>query len=171
MMHPTAHTDLCTSAGESISSSAISGTYITSQLGPYDVLCNRSRKAFNFIGNRRFRVIVGNFSTGYAKSTSKAERSRIVLSIVEIVHRAGGRFLTKAGGDTWTEVSMTKAKEKVGHALRFSISVKESGEELRTRDVISYDAFPEQVHTSKKRKLENDGVEKIRDEVQSADFH
>ncbi|KAI2510739.1 hypothetical protein MHU86_3687 [Fragilaria crotonensis] len=142
---------------------------ITLQLGPYDVLCNRSRKAFNYIGNRRFRILVENNSESYSKTTSKAERSRIVLSIVETIHSAGGRFLSKAENSTWAEVSLTKAKEKVGHALRFAISSKDSEKERTIRDIIACDSSSEEPAT-KKRKLQNVVVPKLCDETPSADF-
>ena len=142
---------------------------VTLQLGPYDVLCNRSRKAFNYIGNRRFRILVENNSECYSKTTSKAERSRIVLSIVATIQSAGGRFLTKAENSTWEEVSLTKAKEKVGHALRFSISSKDSGEERTIRDIIASESSSEEPAT-KKPKLQNDVMPRLCNEGPSPDF-
>jgi hypothetical protein len=64
---------------------------------------------------------------------------------------------------------MTKAKEKVGHALRFSISSKDSGEERTIRDIIAADSSSEQPAT-KKRKLQNEHVSTWCDEAPSADF-
>lgn len=65
---------------------------------------------------------------------------------------------------------MTKAKEKVGHALRFSIFSKESGEERTIRDIIASDSSFAEEPATKKRKLQNDVVPKLCDEVHSADF-
>ena len=127
---------------------------VITQLHPYDVLCNRSRSAFNYIGNRRFRVIVESYAVSYAELTSKSERSQVVLSIVKNVHQCGGRFLTKIGMDKWQEVSMVRAKEKVGHALRFSISSRMQGEARTIHDVLGgVDSFSEE-QPRKKHKLE-----------------
>ncbi|KAI2497965.1 hypothetical protein MHU86_16516 [Fragilaria crotonensis] len=53
--------------------------------GKYDVLCNRSRHAFNHVGNRRFRVIVENHAPGFAALRTKAERSLMIQSILGIM--------------------------------------------------------------------------------------
>lgn len=63
---------------------------------------------------------------------------------------------------------MTKAKEKVGHALRFSISAKDTGNERCILAVITHDSCPEQP-ALKKRKLQNEDVSKLCEEDNSAD--
>ena len=91
-----------------------------SQPSQYDVLCHRCPKAFNHIGNRRFRVIVENHASSYSKIELKAERSIMIKSIVANIESSGVRFLkmNKKEG-TWMKiVSLTTKKEKVAHALR-----------------------------------------------------
>jgi hypothetical protein len=143
------------------------------QLGPYDVLCDRSRLAFNHIGNRRFRITVETKVPSYAVATHKSDRSRIVRSIVSIIHGAGGRFLTRSNCGDWKEVSKVRSNEKVGHALRAAISARSSEEERTIYDVIgAVDAVdgstaePVQLLSgeSKKRKL----CEKQHDECHSS---
>jgi hypothetical protein len=106
------------------------------QPGPHDVLCDRSRLAFNHIGNRRFRITVETKVPSYAVATHKSDRSRIVRSIVSIIQGAGGRFLTKSKCGDWKEVSKVRSNEKVGHALRAAISAMNAGGERTIYDVI-----------------------------------
>ncbi|KAI2490311.1 hypothetical protein MHU86_24275 [Fragilaria crotonensis] len=100
--------------------------------GKYDVLCNRSRHAFNHVGNRRFRVIVENHAPGFAALRTKAERSLMIQSILGIIKAAQGKFVEKNKDGTWDEVGLVKRKEKVGHALRAAITAVKSKDKTRT---------------------------------------
>lgn len=102
------------------------------EAGPYDVLCNRSRKAFNHIGNRRFRILVENHVPSYSKMTTKAERSMMVHSLVATIQGAGGKFLTKSKDGNWKLCTKTQSKEKVGHALRAAIICLKNEKATRT---------------------------------------
>jgi len=97
------------------------------QPGMYDVICNcHSKKAFDHIGNRRYRVIVENHSLSYDKAKSKLDKGIIVTSILETIHNAGGNFIrkpnnklaTSSSSTYWEILSLAQAKEKIGHALR-----------------------------------------------------
>jgi len=137
-------------------------TFNVIQPGPYDVLCDRSRFAFNHIGNRRFRITVETKVPHYAVATHKSDRSRIVRSIVGIIHGAGGRFLTRSNCGEWKQVSKVRSKEKVGHALRAAISARNLEEERTIYDIIgavdtvgapSADQEQQLAGESRKRKL------------------
>lgn len=99
------------------------------QAGPYDVLCNRSRAAFNHVGNRRFRILVENYAASYSKIVTKTERSVMVEDIVKTIQCAGGNFMRKSkDGNSWQLCTKVQAKEKVGHALRGAVSCARKGE-------------------------------------------
>ena len=100
--------------------------------GKYDVLCNRSRHAFHHVGNRRFRIIVENHGPRFARMTTKAERSTMIQSIVDIIASAQGKFVEMNKNGGWDEVGLVKRKEKVGHALRAAVMAGKSQGKPRT---------------------------------------
>lgn len=83
----------------------------------YTVLCGRGKDCFNFVGNRRFRIIVDMNLERYALAPTKSEKTQIVTDIVELVRMAGGCFAKKEDG-VWLEVGDAVAREKVGALLR-----------------------------------------------------
>mmetsp|Transcript_24372 Transcript_24372/g.37070 ORF Transcript_24372/g.37070 Transcript_24372/m.37070 type:complete len:216 (+) Transcript_24372:604-1251(+) len=97
--------------------------------GPYDVLCCKTSKAYNHTGNKRFRAIIDSHSATYgAAGNIKSIKSQLINSIVQTIRALGGCFLVridngknssrKNNNQAWRILSMTKAKEKVGHSLR-----------------------------------------------------
>jgi hypothetical protein len=87
-------------------------------IGLHDVLCGRSKMAFNNVGNRRFRVIVSLSLNSYVnEAKSRKEKSRVIRNIVESTKACGGRFLQFMNGDL-RELSEREAHDKVGHAVR-----------------------------------------------------
>ena len=116
--------------------------------GQYDILCHSSRKAFNHIGNRRFRVIVENHASSYAKIELKAERSFMRRSIVKTIEGTGGRFLRNNTSGTWEKmVSIQSKEEQVWRALRTIVAPKKS------RSV--YDAIYRHKEAIEKRRRES----------------
>ena len=108
--------------------------------GKYDVLCNRSRRAFQHVGNRRFRIIVENHAAAFANLRMKAERSLMIQSILRIIENANGKFVEKNEEGKWGEVGLTKRKEKIGHALRAAVAAMKAGSKPRTiYDVLGMD--------------------------------
>jgi len=88
-------------------------------VGPYDVMCGRHRLAFNNVGNRRFRVTVSLNVEQYIKAATRKDKSRIILSVVDIVKSTGGRFIKwNSREKKWVELNEKEAREKVGHAIR-----------------------------------------------------
>ncbi len=95
-------------------------------VGPYDVMCGRHRLAFNNVGNRRFRVTVSLSVEQYMKAATRKDKSRIILSVVDIVKSTGGRFIKWNNREKmWLELNEKEAREKVGHALRDMSLVKD----------------------------------------------
>lgn len=110
-----------------------SGTEVL-QPGPYDIVCGRNSGAYNYIGNRRFRVTIEMNLQRYINSPTREDKTNVIKSIVWMLHNdVGARFLKKetiktskharaSSGKKATSryVVMTdkQSREKVGHALR-----------------------------------------------------
>ena len=91
-------------------------------LGPYDVLCSRSKVAFKAIGNRRLRILMELHAPRYASTLRKVDKTAIVASLVTIIQGAGGNFIRRdrTTGE-WVIAPNEIAKEKVGHGLRDAV--------------------------------------------------
>jgi hypothetical protein len=102
----------------------------TNELAPYDILCGRSKQAFNNVGNRRFRVTISLYLDRYLEVTSKKGKGDLIVSIVRYLRGecVGARFLKKAkGSNRYIELREREAREKVGHALRdLAVSIHQS---------------------------------------------
>eukprot|EP00537_Pseudo-nitzschia_pungens_P010172 CAMPEP_0172383682 /NCGR_PEP_ID=MMETSP1061-20121228/1531_1 /TAXON_ID=37318 /ORGANISM="Pseudo-nitzschia pungens, Strain cf. pungens" /LENGTH=409 /DNA_ID=CAMNT_0013112009 /DNA_START=159 /DNA_END=1385 /DNA_ORIENTATION=+ len=103
------------------------------QPGPYDVVCGRNSGAYNYIGNRRFRVTIEMNLQRYIDSPTREDKTNVIKSIVWMLHNdVGARFLKKEitktskhkrsigkkGTPRFTIMTDKQAREKVGHALR-----------------------------------------------------
>ena len=64
-------------------------------LGPYDILCGRSKACFNNIGNRRFLVIVSLNLQRYLNANTKHAKTKLIISIARELYDIGARFLKK----------------------------------------------------------------------------
>jgi hypothetical protein len=88
------------------------------RVGPYDIICGRSRTAFNNVGNKRFRVTIAMNLPRFMAASTKSHKSEVIRSTVQIMlYENGTRFLkrTKQG---LVQLNERGAREKVGHALR-----------------------------------------------------
>jgi len=95
------------------------------QLNKFTVICGREKEQREFVGNKRFRVIVQTYLSSYSQAKVRAEKTRIVSQVIEIIHSAGGCFVkfednnTEGGnGGYWYEVDVATAREKVGSLFR-----------------------------------------------------
>jgi len=151
----------CHSAPDIVTSTSIKvdpvkEIWIDNEPGHYDVLCNRGRRAFQSIGNRRFRLIIENHASRYDNMKVRAERSMMVISIVKVIENAGGNFLKQTGKKgTWGKASRVQAKEKVGHALRAALSARKTNSSRTIYDVLAVDEELDQDETPlpKRKKL------------------
>merc|ERR1719491_869382 len=101
-----------------------------SEPGPYDIICGRNSGAYNYIGNRRFRVTIEMSLQRYIDSPTREDKTNVIKSIVWMLHeQVGARFLKKEtskkssgsrrkGTPRYTVMTDKQAREKVGHALR-----------------------------------------------------
>jgi hypothetical protein len=105
---------------------------VLSEPGPYDIVCGRNSGAYNYIGNRRFRVTIEMNLQRYIDSPTREDKTNVIKSIVWMLHeQVGARFLKKEtskkssgsgsrrrGTPRYTIMTDKQAREKVGHALR-----------------------------------------------------
>lgn len=91
----------------------------------YDVICAKGKKAFNSIGNRRFRVLIDVHLQSYKDAPTKLEKTAIVNSIVEVVRGVASAGFIKIDGDEWIEVGDVAAREKVGQTIRDVLSQRD----------------------------------------------
>merc|ERR1712025_199766 len=105
---------------------------VVSEPGPYDIVCGRNSGAYNYIGNRRFRVTIEMNLQRYIDSPTREDKTNVIKSIVWMLHeQVGARFLKKEtskkssgsgsrrrGTPRYTVMTDKQAREKVGHALR-----------------------------------------------------
>jgi hypothetical protein len=90
----------------------------------YTVLCGRGKDHYNWVGNRRFRVIVNMNLERYLSARTKAEKTRIVMDVVELVHDCGGAFAKRHVNGDWYDIGYDAAREKVGALFRDALQKK-----------------------------------------------
>mmetsp|Transcript_28446 Transcript_28446/g.40036 ORF Transcript_28446/g.40036 Transcript_28446/m.40036 type:complete len:208 (-) Transcript_28446:902-1525(-) len=95
------------------------------EAGPFDIICGRGRKGRNHEGNRQFHELISRHRQRY-KSASKAEKTAIVLEIMDMIHESGSRFLFKesASTDCYKVAEDRYVQQKVSHAFRDGHSMK-----------------------------------------------
>jgi hypothetical protein len=96
-----------------------------SELGQYDVICGRSKMAFNNVGNRRFRVTISLALERFVGAPSRKDKSVVIRSVTDLLLGNGGRFLqqvnkneSSSSGVIFYELNKKQSRLKVGHALR-----------------------------------------------------
>lgn len=85
--------------------------------GPLDVLCGRGRPYQDFPGNIRVGQIVDDHVPLYLETQERLAKTMIAISIVQLVQRSGGRFLTRRKGG-WEIAQDKVARGKISQALR-----------------------------------------------------
>ena len=103
----------------------------------YDVIClGRGKSAASHPGNRRFQITIQLYLDRYASCRSKIEKSLIVSEIVDTVRensQMGGFVKRDRKTGAWFEVGDSVAREKVGQALRDSLSTSRSRTAIRRK--------------------------------------
>jgi hypothetical protein len=96
----------------------------------YDVVCGRGKGYYDKPGNKKFRSIVATEVDNYISATTKTAKSIILDNIVQRVEEQnnGNATFLKYNGKKkgWCKMSHFEAREKVGHAIREAIIVKEN---------------------------------------------
>jgi hypothetical protein len=86
-----------------------------------DVLSGRGGKSNHHIGNKAFRHLVTEMKPAYRSSLTRTEKMILTDSIVENIHRMGGRFLIQNTGPfepQWRLMTKVEARRKTSQALR-----------------------------------------------------
>eukprot|EP00797_Seminavis_robusta_P000122 Sro100_g051130.1 n/a (242) ;mRNA; r:13136-13861 len=80
----------------------------------YSVILGRGKGAYNYVGNKRCRVIVKSFLGEYNKCNTRQERSVQVTKVLEIIREACpiGAFVKNENG-SWYSVDEKIAREKI----------------------------------------------------------
>ena len=82
-----------------------------------DILCGRGRASHFHQGNLVFRSVVALHLPKYSsEDTSRAEKSKIVISVIKECFRKGCRFIKKDSNSSyWKELGLNEIKLKVSH--------------------------------------------------------
>lgn len=89
------------------------------QITSKDVLFGRGRNQRSHVGNRYMRQLARSFRRAYEGCQDRDDKTYITRSIVDAIHRHGGRFLKyHKEGQHWMVVSDEEARQKVSHAIR-----------------------------------------------------
>lgn len=98
-----------------------------------DICCGRGRGKWNSPGNRQFKRLVHEYLERYQEASSKAEKSRIVETVLEESQRMGWRFVKEENGK-WHEIGKNEKRCKVAHAIRDHLSnSKKKSERLASK--------------------------------------
>lgn len=83
----------------------------------------KGKDCFEYIGNRRFRVLVSCHVDRYSQAETKSAKGAIVSEIIQMVRNApgGGYFARHDDEGNWMECGDDLAREKVGGLLRGSL--------------------------------------------------
>ena len=107
------------------------------ELGPFDVICGRCSTAFNNIGNQRFRSTISMNLQRYIDAPTRAHKSKVILSVVEILMKVQGARFVKAKNNNFVELDNKHIRQKVGHALRDMAAQKNFGSSSSSRSSFS----------------------------------
>ena len=95
--------------------------------GCYDVICARGKMAKNHSGNRFYQRLITDAIPVYNTATSKADKSKIVDTILQVIASNNGAFVKQqaaASDGVYYQVSTSFAREKIGQNLRDKLSTK-----------------------------------------------
>lgn len=100
-------------------------------LQPFDVICGKCSLAFNNVGNRRFRVVIGMHVQRYIEAPTRSDKSRVIASVVKIFQEEIGATFVKQKEGRFVPVPDKIVRQKVGHALRdMAVYASSSGKSL-----------------------------------------
>jgi hypothetical protein len=100
-------------------------TYIPTD---WDVLCGRGKQNWKMTGNVNFRMVIRASVARYVAAPSKADKTAVIVSVVDKIRRQGGHFLKEqrqhqqqygsSCSSCWYDIGDAAARDKVGHSLR-----------------------------------------------------
>jgi hypothetical protein len=110
-----------TSEGEGDNGEDDSDSYGSIGCGQYDILCGKDKTYATHLGNRIFRAAIVAFRDLYSAARCKQDKMTITRAVVHKLRQEyGSRFVRFYDGQ-WEEISDVMARDKVSHALRFSL--------------------------------------------------
>ena len=86
-------------------------------LQPLDILSGRGKKSYHHKGNILFRCLISHSAFPYITSLDRIGKGLIVNALYQFVTLKGMRFLLDEDG-IYTSMTVSKAKDKVSHAIR-----------------------------------------------------
>jgi hypothetical protein len=117
-----------------------------------DILCGKDKTFGKHPGNMLYRDLIEAKALDYANAVYKLDKMKLTTEIVDtMVSEFGSRFLRPVGPSTvvsnvdgsvrsvsgWEEISLTAARDKTSHALRFCATHSISTRSLAKMDVSS----------------------------------
>jgi hypothetical protein len=138
-----------------------------------DILCGKDKNYLKHPGNQMFRFWIVRHAKAYQSATSRVEKMAITRKIVTALkERYQSRFLKPAKYGGWSEIDDLAARDKVSHALRFTVATGSHESEIitiadprRSAKQIQPSYVATQVLTDEKpqnsRTEENDALEPI----------
>jgi hypothetical protein len=87
-----------------------------------DVSCGRGKTNWNHAGNTMFRKLIKKNVDRYFSAASKADKTTLIVAIVEKIRQRGGLFVKNDNGKNWYDIGNRQAREKVGHSLRDQVA-------------------------------------------------
>lgn len=87
------------------------------RLGPYDILCGRSRNSYNNVGNRRFRVSIRIFLQRYQRLDTRADRKVFIFDLTRLFREEIDFRFLKKDGEEFRDIGEIETRKKIGHAL------------------------------------------------------
>jgi hypothetical protein len=106
-----------------------------------DVCCGRGKTNWNHEGNVAFRNLIRKYVPRYMGESSRADKTLIVVTIVDEIRSCGGRFLKEDDEGTWYDIGDAQARDKVGHSLRDHVTnmskQKDSNDKTEARRISS----------------------------------
>eukprot|EP00536_Pseudo-nitzschia_multiseries_P011459 jgi/Psemu1/205852/e_gw1.391.4.1 len=84
-----------------------------------DILCGRGNVFSNHEGNQYFANLIRTNMRAYVDASNRAEKIRVVDSILREIQRSGFRF-AKIDHESkrWYQLDDVQAHQKIGHAIR-----------------------------------------------------
>lgn len=86
-----------------------------------DVLLGRGRPFREYHGNIRFNQIISSYSTRYAETTERLDKTKVAMDLLNSIKADGGRFLQRVPTG-WELVPDKVAREKISQALRLEVA-------------------------------------------------
>jgi hypothetical protein len=89
--------------------------------GQRDILCGKDKTYAKHLGNRIFRAAILAFRDLYGSARCKQDKMAITRAVVRRLHDGYGSRFVRFHDGRWEEISDVTARDKVSHALRFSL--------------------------------------------------